>query len=108
MSEIVARVQVPPQARRGEVVDVKVLISHPMESGFRADAEGRLLARDIIRRFACTSEGETIFAADFFPSIAANPYLAFAVRVDATLSLEFEWIGDNGFAHRESATIQVA
>ena len=107
MSEVVARIQAPPRARPGEVVEVKALISHPMESGFRADAEGRLLARDLIRRFACTSDGETIFAADFYPSIAANPYLAFAVRVDATLTLQFDWVGDNGFAHRESATIQV-
>lgn len=108
MSEIIARIQVPPRAHRGEVVEVKALISHPMESGFRTDAEGRLLARDIICRFACTSDGKTIFAADFFPSVAANPYLAFAVRVDATLSLQFEWLGDNGFAHHESATIEVA
>lgn len=107
MSEATARVLVPQRARRGEVVEVRVLISHPMESGFRADAEGRLLARDIIRHFACSSGGELIFAADLFPSIAANPYLAFALRVDATLTLQFDWTGDNGFAHRESATILV-
>lgn len=108
MSEATARLQVPPRARRGEVVEVRVLIAHPMESGFRADADGQLLARDIIRHFACTSGGEMVFAAEFFPSIAANPYLAFAVRVDATLRLDFDWSGDNGFAHRESATILVA
>jgi sulfur-oxidizing protein SoxZ len=79
-----------------------------METGYRAGADGRTLARDIIRRFSCRYNGEVVFSADLYPAISANPYLAFSVVADASGSLTFTWEGDNGFAQTESATITVS
>lgn len=101
-------IQAPASARRGEVVEVRVTIAHPMETGYRPGADGRVLPRDIIRRFSCRYEGELVFSAELHPAIAANPYLSFHVRAESSGTLEFEWQGDNGFAQVERRALQVA
>ncbi|HEY6511633.1 MAG TPA: thiosulfate oxidation carrier complex protein SoxZ [Burkholderiaceae bacterium] len=102
-----ALIHVPTTARKGEVVEVRTLIAHAMETGYRAGADGRTLPRDIIRRFSCRYNGELVFAADLYPAMAANPYLAFFLTADTSGSLTFTGEGDNGFAQTESATITV-
>ena len=101
-------IQVPARAARGEAIELRVLIAHPMETGYRPGADGRVLPRDILRRFTCRYNGETVFAAEFYPAIAANPYLAFYTVATESGTLEFEWTGDNGFAQVERRTLQVA
>ena len=101
-------INVPKTAQKGAVVEIKVLISHPMETGFRAGPDGKVLPRDIIQRFTCTYEGEEVFRADLYPSTAANPYLSFTTRAVASGTLVMTWTGDNGFAHTEQAAISVA
>ena len=102
-----ALINVPKRARRGEIIEIKTLISHPMESGFRRTQLGALLPRDIIRLFVCTYNGVEVFRADFHPAIAANPFLTFSTVATETGTLVFEWTGDNGFSVRESAAITV-
>ncbi len=102
-----ALVRVPALARPGEIVEVRVLLQHPMETGFRPGADGRVLPRDIVRRVEARLDGELVFAADLFPAIAANPYLAFPLRAEATGTLIVSFQGDNGFAHSESAALRV-
>lgn len=101
-------IQAPASARRGEVVEVRVTIAHPMETGYRPGADGRVLPRDIVRRFTCRYGGEVVFSAELHPAIAANPYLSFHVLAEASGTLEFEWQGDNGFAQVEQRALQVA
>lgn len=102
-----ALIQVPASARRGEVIELRALIAHPMETGYRPGADGRVLPRDIIRRFSCRYNGETVFAAQLHPAISANPYLAFHVLAVESGTLEFDWQGDNGFAQVERRVLQV-
>jgi sulfur-oxidizing protein SoxZ len=99
--------QVPATARRGEVIEVRVTIAHVMETGYRPGADGRPVARDIIRRFACRYNGEAVFSADLHPAIAANPYVSFFVLASDSGTLEFEWQGDNGFTQTERRELQV-
>lgn len=100
-------VSVPERARRGEIIWIKALIGHEMETGFRHTDRGVLIPRDIIRTFACTYNGEEIFRADFHPAIAANPLIEFTTIATESGKLEFRWTGDNGFAATESAAITV-
>ena len=100
-------VVVPASAKRGEAVEVRVTIAHPMETGYRPGADGRALPRDIVRRFSCRYNGEVVFTAELAPAIAANPYLAFHVLAADSGTLEFEWQGDNGFAQVERRPLQV-
>lgn len=98
---------VPPRARRGEIIEIKTLISHPMESGYSAGTNGTLIPRDIIRRFTCAYNGEEIFRAELSPAIAANPFLSFFTTATESGTIEFHWTGDNGFTATETAKITV-
>ena len=100
-------INVPARAKRGEIIEIKTLIAHPMESGFRVGFNGALIPRDIITTFRCTYNGEEIFRADFSPAIAANPFVSFFTVATATGTIEFQWEGDSGFSATESAPITV-
>lgn len=102
-----ALISLPPKARRGEIVEVKALISHPMETGYRRNQDGERIARDIIRLFVCTYNGAEVFRAELHPAITANPFLAFSLLATESGTLEFRWTGDNGFSATESAAIAV-
>jgi sulfur-oxidizing protein SoxZ len=102
-----ALINVPKKAKRGDVIEIKTLMSHIMETGYRRTAGGDLVPRDIITSFICRFNGEEIFRADFFPAIAANPFLSFfTIAVDSG-KFEFEWIGDQGFLETACASITV-
>ena len=103
-----ALVNVPKQARRGEIIEIKTLVSHPMETGYRRTQEGTPIPRDIIRQFVCTYNGEEIFRAELHPAIAANPFIAFSTVATESGTLAFSWTGDNGFSMTESVAITVA
>lgn len=102
-----ALVNVPPKAKKGAVIEIRTLMSHIMEPGYRRTAEGKLVPRDIITSFSCRFNGEEIFRADLFPAIAANPFLSFFTVATESGKFEFEWIGDNGFVANVSAAITV-
>ena len=97
----------PARARRGEVIEVRATLAHAMETGYRADSNGRVLPRDIVRRVECRYDGETVFAADLFPAIAANPYLAFHLVASRSGPVTLTWSGDQGFQHSETARLDV-
>jgi sulfur-oxidizing protein SoxZ len=102
-----ALINVPKKAKRGDIIEIKTLMSHIMETGFRHTATGELIARDIITSFSCRFNGEEIFRADLFPAIAANPFIAFFTTATESGSFEFNWIGDRGFSETASASITV-
>src|SRR5436309_303560 len=100
-------INVPPTAKRGDIIEIKTLISHDMESGFRPDNVGRTVPRDIITLFVATYNGQEIFRAELHPAIAANPFIAFSTVATESGKIEFKWTGDNGFSATETATITV-
>ena len=102
-----ALINVPAKAKRGDVIEIKTLMSHIMETGFRHTAAGEPVARDIITSFVCRYNGAEIFRADLFPAIAANPFISFFTVAKDSGKFEFEWIGDNGFSATASASISV-
>ena len=102
-----ALVNVPARARRGEVIEIKTLVSHAMETGYRRSQLGARIPRDIIRLFVCTYNGTEVFRAELHPAIAANPFIAFSTVAMESGTLAFRWTGDNGFSVTESAAITV-
>jgi sulfur-oxidizing protein SoxZ len=102
-----ALINVPKTARRGDIIEIKTLMSHIMETGYRHTAAGEIVPRDIITSFTCRFNGTEIFRADLFPAIAANPFITFFTRATDSGKFEFEWIGDNGFSETTSAPIFV-
>ena len=101
-------ISVPATAKRGEVIEIKTLAGHPMETGFRHTQTGELIPRDIIKTLVCLYNGEEIFRAELHPAIAANPLVSFTTVATESGKLEFKWSGDNGFAATETASITVS
>lgn len=102
-----ARVKLPESAKVGDVIEVKTLISHMMETGQRKEPDGKPIPRLIINAFTATFAGEEVFKAELHPSISANPYLAFYMRVPGPGEFEFTWTDDNGEKVSEKATLNV-
>ena len=90
------RIKVPESAFAGEIVTVKTLLSHSMESGHRADTEGNIVPRKIINTFTCEFNGATVFACDLGTGVAANPFFEFDVKVTEAGTFKFIWVDDDG------------
>ena len=100
-------VSVPARAKRGEIIEIRTLAAHAMETGFRRTQLGELIPRDIITRFLCTYNGVEVFRAELHPAMAANPLLAFRTVATESGTIEFRWSGDHGYAATQSAAITV-
>jgi sulfur-oxidizing protein SoxZ len=100
-------INAPKQVRRGEPFEVKLLISHKMESGQRRDDHGRPIPRDIINRLVCTLGGEMVLELDLYSAIAANPYLAFSAVAEASGDLVIRFRDDHGAEQTETVAITV-
>jgi len=107
MASANAVVNVAAATKRGEIVEIKALVRHAMETGFRRTQLGALIPRDIIRQFVCSYNGVEIFRAELHPAIAANPLLTFTTVATESGTLVFRWSGDNGFTVTESTAITV-
>lgn len=108
MAEQLSRVRVPPKAAKGEVIEIRAVITHPMESGQRVNELGKRVPRKILNRFVCSYNGTEVFAADWFPGVTANPYLSFHTVATESGTLTFAWIDDDGTVYSDSAKIEVA
>lgn len=101
------RLAVPETAMRGETVEIKALIRHEMESGFRRGARGEVIPREILTRFECRYNDRLVFASDFHPAISANPILTFYLKASESGRLDFQWTDQNGQTWQEQAAIEV-
>ena len=95
------------KAKRGEIIEIKTLIAHAMETGYRMGPTGAAIPRDIINRFVCTYNGEEVFRAEVFPAIAANPFFAFFTIATESGELAFSWTDDHGQTQTELRQITV-
>ena len=101
------RIDVPKTAKRGEIIEIKTLAAHIMETGFRRTNLGLPIPRDIITTLSCHYNGVEVFSATLHPSISANPFIQFTTVATESGTLEFKWSGDNGFSATETARITV-
>ncbi len=101
------RIVMPAKAKKGEVIEIKTLIQHIMETGHRRDNVGKSIPRDIINRFVVTYNGAEIFSADLFPGVAANPYFAFTTIALEPGEIVFAWTDDHGETTTEKRQLSV-
>ena len=101
------RLKLPKEAKKGEIIEIRTLVSHPMETGLRKDASGNLVPRQIINKFVCTFNGQPVFACELEPAISANPYLQFTARVEESGTFRFAWTDDEGTTITADETITV-
>jgi sulfur-oxidizing protein SoxZ len=101
------RLKVPKEAKKGEVIEIKTLIPHIMETGQRKDKDGKIIPRKIINKFVCEFNGKPVFSASIEPAVAANPYLQFMAKVDESGTFKFSWTDDDGTVTTAEETITV-
>ncbi len=102
-----ARIQVPASARRGEVIEIRIAIQHPMETGFRLDDSGRAAPKNVVNALVCRYNGVEVFRAEMGSGVAANPFLSFFTVADASGELVFDWVDDQGQTGSERAALTV-
>ena len=107
MASATPRVKVPKSAAAGEVITIKTLISHKMESGQRKDKDGNVIPRSIINKFTCEFNGQPVFTCDLEPAISANPFFEFSAKVTESGTFKFTWNDDDGSVYETSADIKV-
>jgi sulfur-oxidizing protein SoxZ len=102
------RISAPDKATAGEIIELKAMIQHPMETGYRRDSKGEIIPRNIIKQFRCTYDGNIIFEGEFFPGIAANPFLTFHAPATRTAMIEFSWTDQHGERWSEERLLTVS
>ena len=102
-----ALVHVPSTAKRGEVIEIKAMVAHVMETGYRVGVTGKPIPRDIINQFVCTYNGEVVFHAKLFPAVAANPFISFFTVATDSGTFAFSWTDQTGTTKVQTATITV-
>jgi sulfur-oxidizing protein SoxZ len=100
-------INLPQRPKRGEIIEIKTLVAHPMETGYRLDNTGAAIPRDIINLFVCTYNGNEVFRAELFPAIAANPFIAFFTIATESGELVFSWTDGHGQMQTEVRQITV-
>lgn len=101
------RVRLPSPIKKGDVIEVKTLVTHTMESGQRRDAQNKAIPRKILNNFACSYNGKAVLRADWGAAIAANPYFSFFLTAAESGTLEFTWTDDDGtvVTHQEKIAV---
>lgn len=102
------RVKVPKTASAGEVITIKTLISHQMESGQRKDSDGNVIPRSIINRFTCDFNGQNVIDVTLEPAISTNPYFEFEAQVPEAGEFKFAWYDDDGSVYEDAKQIEIA
>jgi sulfur-oxidizing protein SoxZ len=90
------RLKLPKEAKKGEIIDIKTLLPHVMETGFRKDENGHTIPRKIINKFICEFNGKPVFSADLESAVAANPFIQFTAKVEQSGTFKFTWVDDDG------------
>ena len=107
MASVKPRVKVPKTAAKDEVITIKTLISHKMETGQRKGKDGKIIPRQIINKFSADFNGAPVFEVNLEPAIAANPYFEFSMKVPESGKITFTWVDDDGTTYTEEKTIEV-
>ena len=108
MSNPTPRVRVPAKAKAGEIIEIKTLISHEMESGQRKDSAGKAIPRKIIKAFTASFKGKPFLESDGHPAISANPYQSFFFKVTQAGEFRFVWKDDDGSEYVATNKIELA
>jgi len=102
------RIKVPKTAAAGDVIKIKALVSHTMESGQRKDKEGNVIPRMIINKFECSFNDAPVFSCDIDAAVSANPFLEFRAKVMESGTFKFMWVDDEGTVLEAEKSIEVA
>ena len=103
-----ARLLLPDSMAPGDVVKARLLVQHPMHTGYLQDLQGRLIPRNVIVQLTCEYGGREVFKVEPSSGVAGNPLFEFFFRVQAPGELLVRWVDDQGVAGelRQAVNVQ--
>jgi len=104
---MLAKIQIPPFVKKGTIFQIRLLIQHPMETGFRFGLNGTAIPKNVIPKLAGYYAGREIIQAELNTGIAANPLLVFPTRAVESGDIVFEWNDEAGQSGRQVARLVV-
>lgn len=107
MSNFRARLRVPASAAPGETVTIRTVATHPMQSGLMPGPDGVTPPRNLIERFHCSFNGDTVIEVDLGPGVSVDPFIEFDAVVQESGEFVFTWVETDGTTHTETAAITV-
>ena len=90
------RFDMPSQVRAGEVFKLRLLVQHPMETGYLQDLTGKVVPRNIIQLLTCHLGNQEVFRIEPSSGISANPFFEFFLRATMTAEFKVQWVDDKG------------
>lgn len=91
---------------QGDLVEVKVLMAHEMETGLRKDAQGQVVPAHFIQQVTATCNGRTVLSAQWGPAISKNPFVSFKFRGAAKGdTLQVTWVDNFDDTRSDQAVI---
>lgn len=93
-------------ASKDGVTEVKALMSHEMETGFRKDASGNPIPAWFIAEVTAKLNGKDVMKAQWGPSVSKNPFLAFKIKGGkAGDKITITWVDSKGDTRTDEATV---
>ncbi|MGO9473003.1 MAG: thiosulfate oxidation carrier complex protein SoxZ [Rhodomicrobium sp.] len=102
------RVRLPEEAKSGDIIEIKTLISHDMESGQRKDPSGAIIPRKLINTFTAKFNGKEFLSVDWYTAVSTNPFQSFFYRAKESGTFEFIWKDDDGSEYKSSHPLKVS
>jgi sulfur-oxidizing protein SoxZ len=91
---------------QGDVVNVRALMSHPMETGLRKDSSGNTIPAHYITEVVASVNGKPVLTAEWSGAISTNPYFEFDVKAKAGDKITLKWVDNKGESQEQSVDVK--
>jgi sulfur-oxidizing protein SoxZ len=86
--------------------DVRVLMTHPMETGQRKDAEGKIVPMHFIQNLTVKVNGRTVIDGQTSQAVSRNPVFSFRLRGGAKGDkIEVSWLDTQGDTNKTETAV---
>jgi sulfur-oxidizing protein SoxZ len=103
-----ARIRVPDQIKRDDLITVNAIISHPMDTGFFRTAEGDPIPAFFIKQVVVTYGDQEVARFEWTSGISRDPVVSFTLKADREAPLTMVWTDNKGASFRQSVSIRFA
>ncbi|HET8623625.1 MAG TPA: thiosulfate oxidation carrier complex protein SoxZ [Gemmatimonadales bacterium] len=100
-----ARIRVPEQIRKGDLITVHSIVSHPMDTGFFRTRDGDPIPAYFIKHVVVSYGDEEVARFEWTSGISRDPVITFTLRADREAPLTMVWTDNKGGVYRQSADI---
>jgi sulfur-oxidizing protein SoxZ len=100
-----ARIRIPDQIKRGDLITVNAIISHPMDTGFFRTAEGDPIPAYFIKDVVVTYGNQEVARFEWTSGISRDPVVSFTLKADKEAPLTMVWTDNKGAVFKQSVNV---